>query len=515
MSEPGEKKRRRLKKGPQSPPSRLDDAVEPREIDPADVERKYPDDSPSRDPGNSRTTEVDREQTLVWRAVLFGAAVALVLIMIPSYLAVPRLGRTDLMAIGTPPDGRPQLVATLDLPPYSAGVASGRTGGHALVAVPGQNRIDVFELVHDPPIATDNSGAASPSSAGAIFVPRGSISIEGGPVVITTSMTRGVALVIDNSTSDVRVVDLASNEVTRSIAAGRRPVAAAVSDELAVAAVANLEGASVTLIDLASYTTRDVAVGERPRHLAVGGSYLFVAAEKQRQLEVVDLLSATKRDPIPLDFSVGSVAACRGWVVASDSQGNRAAVIDPTDPGRADYFDPGGRPTVLACLSTGQVAVGTDSPPGVSLFAIPPDLEGGSPTPQPLGSVPTSASPAFMAEISPGIVATTGPSPPSTLFSVGLMVANLFAVLVGGFVTGILARKRYGTHALVVGGVLLASYWVVFQGAQPAILPVVVIFIGAPVLATAASGALLSKLAIERLGLFVRTPQGKGETELK
>jgi hypothetical protein len=221
-------------------------------------------------PGDSRPGDTDKTQSLVWRAILFGAATALVLVVVPSFLVAPRLGRTDLTAVAVSPEGSLSEVTSHELPNYSAGIAPGNSAGKVLVAVPGQKRIDVIELVEKRPTLADtdtavSSGTDSTTTVAAEFAVQGSIPVEGGPVMMATSASRGIVLVIENASSDIKIVDLASNEITRSISAGKRPVAVAISEEEALAAIANLESASTTLVDLPSYSTKDVGVSEMAR----------------------------------------------------------------------------------------------------------------------------------------------------------------------------------------------------------------------------------------------------------
>ncbi|MER3395246.1 MAG: hypothetical protein C4318_02275 [Acidimicrobiia bacterium] len=438
-------------------------------------------------------------QPLVWRAVFIGAATALILVLIPSYLVGPRLTRSELAAVDTAVTDDGFEVAKVQLPPFSAGLAQGLSAGQVLVAIPSNRIIRVFDTISYSPDLTENSPDNTPRKATSLsFVLRKDIPIDAGPVVLSTSPSLGIAAIVDNTSSDIWLLDLLQLEVTRSVSAGRRPVAVRFSDDYRIAAVANFESGSITLIDLVSYSTKEVSVGERPRSLAFFGGWLFVARENQRQLEIVDVFTATKRESLNIPFVPEKLEECEGWLIAADADASRIAVINPAKPENAAFVTSSGKPRALACVGHGRFAAGTDRPGGIATFALPASTETSTPTAQPVGFVATSSSPTFLSEISPGIVAFTGPKTLSSFLTASLISANLLGVLTGGIVAGVLARRRYASHALALSAVLVASYWLVFQGAQPAALPLVVVFVGLPVLATAALGTWIGKVVTER-----------------
>ncbi len=506
MSGP-DRKKRRVKKAPDFASSdRAKNQASSRA-----AEFEIDDSSPreERDSSEARERALEDQKSLVWRAVFIGAAIALILILIPSYLAIPRLGKTRLAAVDlSVPE--PRLLATSDLPPYSAGIASGFSDGGVLVAVPSQKRIEVLELRASQTSDTA-SGTLPPTYTASVgFSSSRSIDVDGNPVLVATLAGRHLAVVGDGSASEIRLLDVSSDEVTKTITLGSRPSAIAVSENLGVVAVAHLDDASLTLIDLATFATKEIGVSDPSRFLAFSGTVLYVASETRREIEAVEVLTATKQGPVSLDFLVGALAACGEWLFVGDSQKHQVQFVNVKDPGRRGFLELRGRARNLYCMSGGTLAVGTDSPSSITAFRISTESQDQLPSAQPLESVSVPASPNFMAEISPGIVAVAGSVPPSTIFSATLVIINLVAVLVGGLVTGLIARRRYGAHAMAMSAVLVASYWLVFQRGQPQTLPFVLVFVGIPVVATAASGAWLAKIAQNRLGLLTR--QAASET---
>ncbi len=508
------KKRRPVRRPQEALQGRLDSTSSIDEADDVSPKSELRKRRPGKLSGAGGNGEPDAPPQMVWRAVFFGAAVALVLVMVPSYLVVPRLGKTRMVAVGVGEGGTPRVVGSTELPIFSAGIAPGSEPGRVVVAVPREDRIIEYKLVDASSSSSLPSNTRTDTSESGVhggpLEEVGSIPVGAGPVAVATSPTRHLLLVGKSRSSEVAVVDLSSGELSRTIAASSRPVAISVLDDYAVAALAGLESDSVTLVDLASLASRDLGVSNSPRHMATMGSLLYVAGDGSRSADVIDVTRGAKSGNVAVDFPIGTLAGCGSMLAAGRADLARVVLFPPEDPSRKIELNPGGHPRVLQCLVDGRLLVGTDSPRGISIVG-PGRTERGTAVTQDLfPSLTLSFTPLFAAEVSPGIVAFAGTEPLSTPLASALVASNLLGIFTGGLVTGVVARRRYGAHALVLAAILLGSYWVVFQGAQPAALPAVVIFVGLPLLATCGTGVWVARLIASRIDR--RPASGEGNT---
>ncbi len=494
------RRRQQALEGQSDPTSSIDDSDDAR---PGSETRKRRPGQLSGPGGNGGPDASPETAQIVWRAVFFGAAVALVVVMVPAYLVVPRMGKTRMVAVAVGEGGAPRVIGSTELPIFSAGIAPGSGPGRVVVAVPREDRIVEYQIVDAissrglrPETGTD---AADPAADNGRLEQVGSIAVGAGPVAVATSPARKLLLVGQSRSSEVAVVDLSRGELSRTVTASSRPVEISVLDEHAVAALAGLESDAVTLVDLASLTSRDLGVSTSPRHMATVGNLLFVAGDGSRSADVIDVETGAKSGDVTVDFPIGALAGCGSLLAAGRADVARVVLFPPEDPSRTIEVDPGGRARVLQCLVDGRLLVGTDSPRGISLVgAGRTDLE--TPVTHDVSpSLPLSFTPFFAAEVSPGIVAVAGTEPLSTPLASALVGSNLLGIFAGGLVTGVVARRRYGAHALVLAAILLGSYWIVFQGAQPAALPAVVIFVGLPVLATSGTGVWAARFLVSRI----------------
>jgi len=481
------------------------------------------------------------EGALVWRAIFIGAALAIIAILGPSYLAMPVIGRTSLVVVtGNPDTGQPWgITRKIELPAFSAGVAQDPNRDELLVAVPREKRVAAYTLWS--PLDESTTTASSQDPAGTASeagppAPSRELRIEDGPVAIATVPELRTLLAVTSGSNDLTVLDLETGDISRTVSIGGRPVSVSVSEDLKTAVIPDRDGSSVTIVDLVGFTARSVRVEGTPHSVATQGPIAFVAAAGTTKLQVLDILAAAARDPIELGFSPGALGACGSRIFVADPSGKRVRSIDHHRPTSEVFLQIDGHPTALACIGDDRIAVATSKPARLEIWRLdtrtpnsPGNGESSQDKPSPTEPAPPVAEAvreaSFAAPIeatfatsvkgrSPGVAsaAFTGPRPTPTWLSALLVSANLAAVVLGAFVTGLMARTRLGAHALALTGILLAAYWVIFRGAQPQALGEIVLFLGLPVLAAAGSGIWLSQLVSSRLKLQKESAQASSGT---
>lgn len=440
-------------------------------------------------------------QGLVWRAVFLGGALAILFVLLPSYLALPLVGRSRLVIL-VRDNASWRIAASESTPLFSAGIAASK--GHTLaLAVPRDRQVVLYEVLAPSFTSEFAPAEVTPSAPELRLERRGQIEVPGGPVVLSAIPGSDLVAVLQSGSAELGVLDLNSKELTATTQAGNRPVAIALSPSGVQAAVLDAESSDVALIDLPSRSTRSVAVSGRPRYAVFVGEDLLAVATDQPSLQLVDPQRATQRNSLELDFVPGPIGTCRGRLLAADPSRRSLTILDPADPQRRTSLPLGGQPSLLECASEGSVAVATIRPRAVEFHVLPVVPEAGEPEPQEPAStaslrvdLPMEA--AFSAEITPGVMAFAGPEPTPAALNGLLVGANLAAVAAGGILTGYIARRRLGAHALALAGIILLAYWVVFRGARPETLSEVLVYLGLPVAAAAGTGTWLSKFLVSR-----------------
>jgi DNA-binding beta-propeller fold protein YncE len=481
------------------------------------------------------------EGALVWRAIFIGAALAIIAILGPSYLAMPVIGRTSLVVVtGNPDTGQQWGIAhKIELPAFSAGVAQDPDRDELLVAVPREKRVAAYPVwspLDGSTTTASSQGPAGSASEARPPAPSRELRIDDGPVAIATVPELRTLLAVTSGSNDLTVLDLETGDISRTVSIGGRPVSVSVSEDLKTALIPDRDRSSVTIVDLVGFTVRSVHVEGMPHSVATQGPIAFVAAAGTTKLQVLDILAAAARDPIELGFSPGALGACGSRVFVADPSGKRVRSIDQYRPTSEVFLQIDGHPTALACIGDDRIAVATSKPARVEVWRLdtrtpnsPGNGESSQDKPSPTETVLPAVEGVREASFAAPIEATfatsvkekgtamagaafTGPRPTPTWFSALLVSANLAAVVLGAFVTGLIAKTRLGAHALALTGILLAAYWVIFRGAQPQALGEIVLFLGLPVLAAAGSGIWLSQLVSSRLKLQKESAQASSGT---
>lgn len=476
--------------------------------DPGDAPRNGPASSEGRHSrtGDGNTVGKDAHgssngQGLVWRAVFLGAALAVLLVLLPSYLALPLVGRSRLVILVR--DASSWRIATSESTPlFSAGIAASK--GHTLaLAVPRDRHVVLYGVLAPDSASGLLRAEVTPSVSELRLERRGEIEVPGGPVVLAAIPGTDLVAVLQSGTPDLGLLDLKSQDLTATAPAGDRPIAVALSPSGIQAAVLDNDSSDVTLVDLPSRSTRSVTVRGRPRYAVFVREDLLAVGTDQPSLQLVDPRSATQRNSIELDFVPGPIGACQGNLLAADASRRSLTILDTEDPQRRTSLPLGGRPSLLECGSEGSAVVATTRPRAVEFHSLPVlPREGEAEAQLPPSTTPLKVDlpmePAFSAEITPGVMAFAGPEPTPAALNALLVGANLAAVAAGGILTGYIARRRLGAHAVALAGIILLAYWVVFRGARPEALSEVVVFLGLPVAAAAGTGAWLSKFLVSR-----------------
>jgi serine/threonine-protein kinase len=155
-----------------------------------------------------------------------------------------------------------------------------------------------------------------------------SIPVPASPHSVSFSADGSRAYVANHESNVVSVLDTASATPVATIGVGTSPQATAVGG--GQTAVANYDGASVTIIDAAGAAVAEVPVGRTPQDVAFApdGRYLYTANVEDDTVSVVDAAAHAVTATMPVCDGPGSVSA-----------------------------DPSGRVAYVSCVNSGEVVV--------------------------------------------------------------------------------------------------------------------------------------------------------------
>lgn len=215
------------------------------------------------------------------------------------------------------------------------------------------------------------------SAKGAIAI----VDLAGNQVTATVTtgfdasqVVAGTNLLATNSASGtVSIIDAAAAQITKTIAVGYGPAAIATSGNIAV--VGNMQGGSISLINLTDYSVKNISLpaGSRPYELAISSS-MNKAVITDPMLGRVFLLDMATQNvtQIQLGAAVGmgsGAVATNGNLAFIAGQMNASiAVLDlraggviktfTVDPGpRSMAVDSGGNRLLVLCEGTGTIDV--------------------------------------------------------------------------------------------------------------------------------------------------------------
>jgi YVTN family beta-propeller protein len=187
----------------------------------------------------------------------------------------------------------------------------------------------------------------------------------------TTSRIRtgpSLALVVNEGSDNVSVVDLNQNTVAGTVAVGSQPMAILVKPDETKAYVANFGSGSITEIDLSTFTaTRALQVGTNPMSLAMdpGGTALWIGG--QGYAAKIDLSSFAIISNIAVNGAVTSLASSvqLNELVGSVVGNTNASSTAPYSPDIASTSN-----YVIAELNLNTMAVaGSYAPASASSYA--------------------------------------------------------------------------------------------------------------------------------------------------
>jgi YVTN family beta-propeller protein len=262
----------------------------------------------------------------------FRAATRLLAAVLTSVL--PAIAVAQVLSFSPPSvNFPPQTVATTSAPQT---VTVTNTGG-ALASVVSIVPVGDFSAYHNCPASLAPTAFCTltitftPTSLG----PRsGSVTITGtnGPWVLALSGTGGsgaptfvgpFAYITHFNSNYVTVLDVATNQVVKTLIVGQSPEAVAVAPNGGAVYVGNYLGDTLSIIDTSTQTVSGtIAVGDGPRGVAVSpdSSRVYVANNAASTVSVVNAIAGTVIATIP----VGATP----WGVAVSPDGTRAYVAN-------------------------------------------------------------------------------------------------------------------------------------------------------------------------------------------
>jgi YVTN family beta-propeller protein len=159
------------------------------------------------------------------------------------------------------------------------------------------------------------------------------ILLEANPDGLAFNPYTGVAVVANEKSSSVSIVDLATQEVLASIPVGKAPRGVAIDREMNIAVVGSSHDDVITVIDLNTYEAlADIPVGKAPEGIAIDEvtHTVFVANHKDNTVSVIDLQTLTNLGEIavghePIDVAINSEL---GYALVVNEKDWGVSVID-------------------------------------------------------------------------------------------------------------------------------------------------------------------------------------------
>jgi YVTN family beta-propeller protein len=189
-------------------------------------------------------------------------------------------------------------VARVDAHGVVTGLQHGTTQGTAVISathkgVTGQITITVDPI--SPRIYVANSGSNSVSVVNPAGDPITTIAGLAGPVAVAFTPNGRRALVVEQNSGSVAIIDVTHSTVLTEITVGPQPNAVAVNRTGTKAYVANGGNSTVSVIDLATNTvSATVTVGDGPTDIAVrGNAFVYVVNRDSNTVSVIDAATNT------------------------------------------------------------------------------------------------------------------------------------------------------------------------------------------------------------------------------
>jgi uncharacterized protein (TIGR03437 family) len=144
-----------------------------------------------------------------------------------------------------------------------------------------------------------------------------------------------LALIADENDDVIRVIDLSSRKVVRTVAlpSGAGPIAVSVNAAGTVAVIAERRTGQLAVLDLTTYNViSQIAVGSGPLNVAIAGNLAIVVNGNAGSVSIVDLPTKTVLKTLPTGAGVHAVAVdpilLKAWVTNQTS--GTISVIDLT-----------------------------------------------------------------------------------------------------------------------------------------------------------------------------------------
>jgi YVTN family beta-propeller protein len=197
---------------------------------------------------------------------------------------------------------------------FPAGVAIDTTANTALVTNQASDNVTVLDLK--------------------TLLVKANIAVGRSPAEgVAIHKAKNIALVANPGSNNISVINLATNRETQKIAVGRFPVGIAINATTDKAVVANADDNTVSVIDLNTFTVRgQIAVGSRPQGVAIQqrSNQAVVTNSGANTVSIIDLntnsvLATIAAGQFPRGVSVNSIT---NVAVVANANSNDVSVID-------------------------------------------------------------------------------------------------------------------------------------------------------------------------------------------
>ncbi|MEU0068236.1 beta-N-acetylglucosaminidase domain-containing protein [Streptomyces sp. NPDC006332] len=225
--------------------------------------------------------------------------------------------------------------------------------------------VQVTDGTGTPRALTANFSGASVSSVDLVSGKSTNIGVGDNPGEVVVSADGRIAYAANQGSNSVSVIDVASGEVTATVAVGHVPAGLALTPDGDTLWVANYTDGTVQPVDTGTLKAgAPVTVGSGPENMAItpDGTTLYVANIHDNTVTPVDVATGTAKAPIPVGpgpFNV--VAAPDGKTVYVSNSGG--STVTPIDTATDDT-----EPTLLVPGQAYGLAI---SPDGRTLWVSP------------------------------------------------------------------------------------------------------------------------------------------------
>jgi YVTN family beta-propeller protein len=159
------------------------------------------------------------------------------------------------------------------------------------------------------------------------------IPFESNPRCIAINPVTDIAVVANEKSGSVSIVDLNNKTVLSTISVGKKPREVAIDNELNVAVVGSRHDNTLSVIDLNTFQViATITIGKKPEGIAIDSSthIAYVVNNRDKTVSVVDLMNYSVIETIPVGKKPKDIAI--------DPELNLALVIDEKSSGHENKY---------------------------------------------------------------------------------------------------------------------------------------------------------------------------------